>query len=210
MLRATTLPENEYTEVNKNKIRQCCEKFYILYEYVYGIENCTYSTHVLCSHLMEIRALGPLTETSAFKFESFYGELRDSFVTGTVSPLKQILQKVYLKRALAFHSCQKPLEFSNKDTNMTCNSLIYTFENGSYKIFKIKEIVEDNFLCNSAGKQHCTFTETPGINWNSVGVFKRGAIMSEEIVIHHSQIKGKVIAVGKYLITCPKNVLQEK
>ena len=210
VLRATTLPEDEYAEVNKNKIKQSLQNLYILYEHVYGVENCTYSIHVLFSHLMKIRVLGPLTETSAFKFESFYGELRESFATGTVSPLKQILQNVYLKRALAFHSCQKPIEFSNKDTNLTCNSLIYTTENESTNVFKIQDIVDNQFVCHSVGKLHCSFTETPGINWDSVGVFKRGGLISENTVIIESQIKGKVVAVGDYLITCPKNVLQEK
>lgn len=75
MVRACVLPDNEYFNVSANEISIACKKFYHLYERLFGALNCSYNTHVLPSHLPQIRALGPLTETSAFKFESFYGEI---------------------------------------------------------------------------------------------------------------------------------------
>ena len=66
MIRSCTLPDNEYFNVNRQHISCSCSKFYKIYEQIFGEVNCTYSIHVLCCHLMQIRQLGPLTETSAF------------------------------------------------------------------------------------------------------------------------------------------------
>ena len=80
MIRATVIPTKEFESINLQVVRECCARFYQMYEELFGEINCMYNLHVLCSHLLEIRTHGPLTETSAFKFESFYGELRRSFV----------------------------------------------------------------------------------------------------------------------------------
>ena len=90
MIRSCIVPSEEFRYVNLEDVEWCCKHFYELYEKLFGCINCTYNTHVVCSHLLEMRKHGPLTETSAFIFESFYGEMRRAFVPGTVSPLKQI------------------------------------------------------------------------------------------------------------------------
>lgn len=73
MLRSACIPSEEFSELKITDIEHYCQEFYKLYELLYGIQNCTYNTHLFCCHLLEIRTHGPLTETSAFKFESFYG-----------------------------------------------------------------------------------------------------------------------------------------
>ena len=135
MIRACIIPDNEFLNCDTRCIEQCCDTFYKLYEQLFGKTNCSYTIHIICSHLLRMRAKGPLTDTSAFKFESFYGELRNSFQPGTISPLKQMLQAVLLKRTLGYHCCQLSIHYSPKDTALECNSLIYTFENNTYKCF---------------------------------------------------------------------------
>lgn len=210
MMRSCTLPDSEYFNVNANQISIACQKFYKLFERLFGPINCTYSIHVLCCHLMQIRQLGPLTETSAFKFESFYGEIRNSFYPGTPSTLKQILQTVLLKRSLCAHTCEKPIYLSNYDTALECNSLVYTYENDEIKMFKIVDEIGEEIICNPQGTFVCEFNETPELSWSSVGVFKKGASSTEIINLTHQAIAGKVLKVGEYLITCPENVLKEK
>lgn len=103
MIRLCVLPEEEYQMSDPEIVRYCGTNFYNLYEKLFHARNCTYYTHVAGSHMPEMRALGPLTETSAFGFESFYGEMRNCFSPGTNSPLKQIMQKVLLKRTISPH-----------------------------------------------------------------------------------------------------------
>ena len=93
MIRTCTLPTEEFLPYHIEKLDTVCAEFYNLYEKLFGQVNCTYNTHVVGSHLMDMRAHGPLTFTSAFGFESFYGEMRHAFAPGTQSTLKQIFKK---------------------------------------------------------------------------------------------------------------------
>ena len=221
MIRACILPNDEYTNVDKEQLKSACRKFYELYEKVYGQKNCTYSIHVVGSHLFQIRGKRPLTSKSAFKFESFFSEVRNLFHAGTVSPLKQILQNCYMKRLLEFHCCEKKTFFSAEkkpkpgkkfNPGQENNSLIYTYnEENVLDIFVIDEIIdENNFNCKIQGKFPLKLQLTPEYNWNEVGVFKMGPISEEKVVVKRSAIRGKVIKLDGYLITCPNNVIHEQ
>ena len=209
-LRSSVVPSEEYAPLNIPFIEECCAKFYDLFEALFGMKNCTYNLHVFCCHLTGIRTHGPLTETSAFKFESFYGELRRSFVPGTISPLKQVMKNVFLKRALSKHQCTKNLFLSNYDTPLECNRLVYTYSNKKYLMYEIRDITGDTLTCHKIGQYPVTFQEIPEIDWSSVGVFRKGGICSNSTKLKTSEISGKVINVKNYLITCPTNVLNEK
>lgn len=213
MVRACVIPTEEYEQIENELITTCMSKFYSIYEQTFGIKNCTYNTHILGSHLPEMRFHGPLTLTSAFPFESFYGEVRQSFVPGTVSPLKQILANVLIKRAITNHCCVQDIYISNKDTAMECNSLIYCFRNDKYEMYKVKDMIDKNtFICNEIDKMNYSFQETPELNWSLVGVFKKSASeeQHEDVVIEREEVKGKIVMVNDFLITCPSNVLREK
>ena len=210
MMRSSVLPSKEYAAIKIEDVIACCEKFYYLFEELFGIINCPYNLHVFCSHLTEIRTHGPLTETSAFKFESFYGEVRKSFVPGTVSPLKQIMKKVLIKRALRTHTCTNKIFISNYNTSLECNNLVYTYVGKAHKIYQVSKMSENSITCQKIGQYEVSFPETPEINWSNVGLFEKGGISSEVVEIPTSQIAGKVVQVKNYLLTCPINVLNEK
>lgn len=210
MFRSSTIPSNEYENVSLPIVREYCEKFYKLFEELFGPQNCSYNVHTFCSHLLEVRTHGPLTETSAFKFESFYGEVRRSFVPGTNSPLKQVMKKILLKRSLSQHICENKIFISNYDTSLECNNLIYCYKRKQYLIYQVTDIEDGLITCNKVGMYPVHFEETPNIEWSTVGVFKKGGVSSEDTFLQTSEIGGKVLVVGKYLITCPINVLHEK
>ena len=210
MIRACIIPENEYQNVNIPSIKYCMNNFYIMYEQLYGPQNCTYSVHVTNSHLLKMRESGPLTETSAFKFEAFYAELRNSFQPGTSSVLKQMFQSVLLKRMLSNHVCEETIYYSEKDTALECNSLIYVYENNAHVIYKIVSSLKDTFICNQMGNHKATFPNTNMLNWSSVGVYKKGGLSSENVTVKRDQIAGKVLKIKNLLITCPVNILREK
>ena len=210
VLRAALIPSNEFAHIDLEIVNTMCANFYHLYESLFGKQNCPYNLHVFCSHLLEIRTHGPLTETSAFKFEAFYGELRRAFVPGTVSPLKQILKNIMLKRALRKHFCQNTIFLSNYDTPLESNNLIYTYNRNVYEIYQISDINGNVMNCMKVGLYPVHFPETPNLDWSSVGMFKKGGVCSKQIQLLTSEVHGKVFHVDKYLLTCPINVLNEK
>lgn len=211
MMRSCVVPNDEFQNIDKNMINLATSQFYSLFERLFGSKNCTYSVHIIGTHLMQMRLDEPLTETSAFAFENFYGELRKAFRPGTVSTLKQIMQRVYLRRSLSYHSCEKKFFFSPKDTALERNSLIYVYSRNNYNMYKIIDVENSNvFICNVQGKIPVDFSDATELDWTKVGVFKEGATGSEEIKINRNDISGKVLKVCSLLITCPINVLREQ
>lgn len=210
MIRSCVLSTQEFSTKLIPDIDFCSEKFYLLYEKVYGPRNCTYNTHVVSSHLMDMRYHGPLTFTSAFLFESFYGEMRNAFVPGTPSPLKQIMQNVFLKRAVSKHSCKPNLIFCDHDTSLECNTLFYVYKHSAYHIYTIVKIQGEELITNEIETEECSFAEAPKrLKWGEIGVFCEGKMGTEFVVINANNVSGKVLRVGKYLLTCPDDVLTE-
>ena len=188
----------------------CSKKVYQIYEKLFGAVNCTYNTHTVFSHITEIRAHGPLTETSTFSFESFYGELKNCYVPGTPSPLKQAFKKVLLKRALSPHCCKIPITYSPKETSLQNDSLIYIWKNNIHNMFKIVDVIGEDLVCNKIITSECSFDDTD-LPWKTVGVFDFGEIDETEFIeVDKNEISGKVILVNDLLITCPLNILREK
>lgn len=183
-------------------------QFYNIYERLFGVQNCTYNTHVLCSHVLKMRKKN-FTSISCFPFENFYSELRDSYSPGTQSPLKQIFSKCLLKKVISNHSCYSPVYLSNNDTCLECNSLIYIRKNANSLIYLISDINEDELLCHPVGKHPYQFN-SESVDWASVGVFRTGGIAANLVTISKNLVKGKVLRVSDLLITCPNNILQEK
>ena len=221
MIRACVISNDEFRNVDEDHVKSACTKFYQLYEQVYGQKNCTYSIHVVGSHLPQIRGNRPLTFKSAFKFESFYSEMKNLFQPGTVSPLKQILQNTYVKRILEHHECEKSTFFSVEkkpipgkkfNTPKENNHVIYTIsENYEIDMYEIEEIIDhEHFRCTIQGKFPFKSSLTPEYNWSSVGVYKIGPISEETRIIKRNEIRGKVLKVNGLLITCPNNVLHEQ
>lgn len=210
MVRACVLPNNEYANIETNVVSECGKQFYVLYEELFSPHNCSYNTHAVLSHLPEIRVHGPLTLTSAFGFESFYGEMRHAFVPGTSSPLKQIMQQILIKRALSNHHCKPSIFYSPKDTALESNSCIYTFNDNEYEFFKILSIDDNSMHCAKFEKSETIFPETPTLNWSKVGVFEAGNMIDEMITLEKENVAGKFLKIDNLFITFPINVLEEK
>lgn len=212
MLRACTVPNKEFQPIPLKDIDYCADAFYSLYEALFGATNCTYNTHMVGSHFLEMRYHGPLTSTSTFPFESFYGEMRNCFVPGTKSCLKQIFQKVLLKRSLSNHCCETPIKYTNYDTALESNSMIYCFNDRAYNLYKIVSKNNDTLNCHRIETTPAKFKEVPQtLDWSKVGVFKNANVVnSATIPINVSNVSGKVIKVSDYVITCPNSILREK
>ena len=210
MIRLCVLPNDEYETNDPATIDYCGKHFYTLFEQLFHARNCSYNTHVVPSHMRKIRVHGPLTLTSAFGFESFYGEMRNSFTPGTFSPLKQIMAQTLIKRTISPHCCKPTIFFSPKETPLESNSHVYTFNDKKYSFYKIIAIDDMEMECLKVGKYPVSFPETPTLDWAKVGVFKAGGISDEIVKISKTDVSGKVIRVLDLFLTCPNNVLEEK
>ena len=210
MIRSCIIPTKEFKNIPVSEIYETCKNFYKLYESLFRDSNCTYNTHVVCSHLLEMRVHGPLTMTSAFGFESFYGEIRHSFTPGTQSTLKQIFQKILLQRTLGHHCCESKIYYSAKDTPLESNSLIYCYKDLTHKFYKIVAVRKNYVVCVKQGRQEHSFPDLPNLNWAKVGVYKKGLITDEKVIIQKKNIDGKAMLVQDLLITSPNNILREK
>ena len=210
IIRACVLPTEEFSRVNLDDIHDCAARLYTLYEKLFGAVNCSYNTHCVFSHITEIRAHGPLTLTSAFGFENFYGEMRNAFVPGTASPLKQILRKILLKRVLEPHSCAAPIHFADHNTSLENNTLIYCWERNTHCVYQIKEINDQQFLCNPINTVPHVFEDIHNLDWSKVGVYKKGELQAIDVFIPKKNVCGKVLEVRGLFLTCPNNVLREK
>ena len=211
IVKACVIPTEEFRPLDLDFIENCRKKFYSLYQQLFGVKNCTYNTHIVGSHFIEMRFHGPLTQTSAFPFESFYGEMRHSFVPGTPSTLKQIMQNVLLKRTITTHKCESKIHISAKETSMEANNKIYCYERNTYIMYEVQSVQDDgSFICYLQETLPCSFPETPNLPWKLIGVFKKGLLHSNPIVIERESVKGKYLLVNDYIMTCPNNVLREK
>ena len=210
VIKACVLPKEEFSLSLLPIIEKCLKCFYSLYQQLFGVRNCTYNTHCMGSHLIDMRYHGPLTCTSAFTFESFYGEIRNSFVPGTVSTLKQIMSNVLIKRAIAEHKCKNEIYISPKETPLECNNLVYSYKHHQYNIYKVDSIEGNILSCFPLNTLTCRFNEIPSLKWEMIGVFKKGLLSDEMIQLDRKNVHGKVLLVQDYLITCPTNVLLEK
>ena len=221
MIRSCVIPNNEFENVTKSHVEAACQKFYVLFETLFGALNCSYSVHVVSSHLLKIRGKMPLTFKSAFKFESFFSEMRNLFHPGTNSSIKQVLQNSHMKRILENHACEKKIFFSCEkqpklgkkfNPGKECNSLVYIFnEKKETQIYSIVEKITDkHFRCKIQGKFTFKTPLTPEYTWSSVGVYKLGPISEDLEIINVEDISGKVIKINNFLITCPNNVLREQ
>ena len=176
-------------------------------------KNCSYSIHLIASHLTQIRGTEPLPFKSAFKFENFYGEMRNHFQPGTTAPLKQVFQNILMKRILDYHCCEKTIFYSCKPEEecrkKEANHMIYTMNNNKHEFYNILEIYKDFFICEKQGKFLFRSTLT-SFAWSQVGVYKVGPTSNTRTKIMKNLVCGKVLKVRNFLITCPLNILHEK
>ena len=153
MIRSCIIPNCEFEHVANHEIDHSWQQFYKLFEETHGKTNCTYSIHVVASHLLDIRGKQPLTERSSFSFDNFFSEICSMYHPGTVSSLKQILQNCYMKRILQRHYCTSVIKYLPKPNKPTreCNHLVYVYNEGKYSIYSIitpHYQMQKYYLCN--------------------------------------------------------------
>ena len=216
VVRACILTNDEFAKINNNQITGHSHSVYKNYEKLYGAHNCTYSTHIILSHILQIRGDEPLTERSAFIFESFYAEMKNLFCPGTISPTKQVLRNCFIKRQLQGHQCTNTIKYSKmralEDLNVgkENNHSVYVITENGHEMYNIIDDNANTFTCIRQGKFEAHFKELKNVKWSNVGVYKLGPLCRNPVEIPKQDIAGKVIHVDNFMITCPIHVMNEK
>ena len=123
---------------------------------------------------------------------------------------KQMMQKMLLRKFRPHSSCATKMEPINlTSTPKTQDDLIYTFEEGIYRLFQVKEMEEDILTCQEFNLEAKSFRRHQTVNFGCVGVFVWHGFLAETVILGIGDVKGKVIKIGALLLTVPKNVLTE-
>lgn len=189
IVRACVLTNEEFSKISNNTIISLSNGYYKNHEATYGSNNCTYSIHIVGSHILEIRGDVPLSERSAFVFENFYAEMKNLFCPGTPSPLKQVLRNCLMKRQLQPHKCKSDIKYSkmpspeNIKMGKENNHSIYVYHEveGHCMYNIIDKHDDDTFTCIKQGKFEVEFDELRKLNWSQVGVYRLGPTGNQHV-----------------------------
>lgn len=207
-VRAYVLPREEYKSIQRFiDVPTVVNRFYGLFHKLFKSKGCSYNIHVF-SHLPLLHQHGPLTSTSAFRFESFLAVLKDSFRVGTPNVTKQIFENLFLSMAVKKHSCRPSLTFKAQATARSDDTLLRANNNWYICVLKTHEGV----LCKALNTEPAYFEmdNEVAFNFGHVGVYCDLGISDDaEQLIFVNDISGKGIRVAEYIVYCPYNVAFE-
>lgn len=207
IVRAVSLPQEFYEDVLKDyDFRDIIGKWYKQYEKTFGVENCVYNVHMF-SHVMKVRELGPVTDTSAFRFEDHYAFLRKSYRAGTNSIGTQAIRNSYLALREG-HLCKKTMKISNRVTSKVDDRYIFT---ACRTIIRVISVTEEDVNGVIIPYESGYFPLT-SLNFNSVLVFKLkkdSAAKKSRITVKKANIIGKCIIANDVASVMTENILCE-
>jgi hypothetical protein len=156
ILRAHLLDEDKFRalverrrQLNMKPMRELCKLFATTAVEAFSESFLTYNVHVFTEHLTMMREHRPLTEGSAFEFESSYSLLLRSFKVGTTSGSKQALQNILLTAKHERHQCEKSYlhRFGLRDTSVTTDMLVVSKQGDFYQLTGVEDDgTNDSFL----------------------------------------------------------------
>ena len=223
LVRAAMMDNPEFYNIEriKSKQRGCSlldiqKRWYIGFEERFGRGRCSYNAHLLGAHLMEIRRLRSLTDTSAFPLESEYGCMLRKFVVGTRSVGKQALTNSYLVIGDESHRCEHRLRFNLK-RNKAIAEDFYVFDKSKGLFYSLKEKVgPETFIAAEIVTSRYLPLHCPEDiqDWDCLGVakYEREAELLVILKVAAIDCKAAVIRCGHYkvIVAVPKSWLALK
>lgn len=200
--RALSLPDNFYRRVTTN-VEELCKAWYLNFDKTFGKCYCSYNVHVM-HHVCEVRKLGPLTETSAVRFEDHYAHLKKCFKAGTQSTGLQILQNSYLS-LLSGHKCGKKLHLRTTATSQANDTIVYLKSRKFVKLHDMQTVKLSGTVLPV--EKDCVMH---GLNMTEVLVFKLSPNKSSKTVtFKRSDIIGKGVICMNFISVMTNNLLFE-
>ncbi len=146
--------------------RELFRVWYSEFERVYSVDNCSFNVHTF-HHLPEVRAVAPLTVTSAVDYESHYNVLKRSYRSGTTSTGQQALANLLLAHRYS-HSCKKGRQVTGKVTEKSDDSWCYIPGDGVIKVSSGDGLTVHGEPVETEEK----FEAIPRLNFNDILCFK--------------------------------------
>ncbi len=175
---------------------------------VFGKDASSYNVHAF-THIAILRTLGLLTETSAVRNESHYGDMKRRCMSGTPSVGLQGIQDCHV-RNLGSHVCVRRTRISPRTTSKCDDSILYTEPHGFVRVTKVLPdgyearriaICPTNYPLPDLDFQTVLSYRVPNNCLTNVG---------EAITVTYGQVRGKGVMVKQYLSMLPLDVLLER
>ncbi len=187
-------------------IQNLLDRWYAMFERSFTVRHCTYNVHVFGRHLAQVRAVGPLHETSAVVYESHYNVIKRSTRPGTPSTGKQALVNSLLA-AKYKHNCNRSRKLSGHETTRTDDTICYLADGTLVKA--TTAAVDGMFQAYILGKR-TSFNATEGLDFNSVLCFKLdGRNRESESTYRLRNVVGKCVVVDDVVSVVPWAVLHD-
>jgi hypothetical protein len=216
LVRAYLLPNAEYEQIPKIVLKKANHNFLRLLQGTFSRRMFTSNTHTF-AHLEIIRQYvgGPLTQASAFPYESHFGKIRAAIVVGTPNTVKQILTTIYTAYKAGNHRCENKMEISVHRTSRTSDREFYLWtEADGYHFYQVVEQPRDPDIVIAKRIMTETSVLSPFVQWDLVGVHQIRQDQTDpdpsgRHTIRKSQIDGKAVIVLDQILCVPRNVLLE-
>ncbi len=208
IVRAMVLPETIYEDLTEYyDMKTVSRRWYSMFQSVFTAKHCSYYVHVFGAHVLEVRALGPLTETSAYLFEGHYNIMKRSYRAGTPSTGQQAMKNSLLATKYS-HPCKKKKTLTAKKTERIDDTYAY-MKSGS--VVEATSEVTDGFFTGRAVPVDPAFYPIPGYDFNRILAFKRSRQRpkQKELTYPLSDVVGKCVVVGDVISVMPWNLLLE-
>ena len=213
LLRSTMMDDQDFQAIEEEKNSQRSrygkhslldiqQRWYIQFQHQFGKGACSYNIHLVGSHLLEIRKMRSMTETSAFPFESEYGSLIKRIVPGTRHVGKQALVNTFLAVSRDHHSCQHKLKFNlNRKKVLAQDYLIY--DQSTLDFYALVSQTSDHLYKAVKVKKSCyrPFNHFPEehvydvMDWELLAVYKYEGEEEDEVTVNTNDIKCKAAII---------------
>jgi hypothetical protein len=217
-MRAHLADDKEFHRIEDELAKDGCsltqinQLFYKLFQDLFGKEVCSYNVHIWGVHFNRMRRVRSLTESSAFPFESFYGDLLKKFCPGTPSTEKQILLNMLLTARCRVHNrCQHRLSHSAYETAIKQNNVVVTKRgdfyileknnNAEHTSFQARRVILEDYM-----PQRCPVVVS---RWNLVGIYRYGGREDGLVCLEEADIATKAIIVGDTIMSVPVGNITE-
>ncbi len=204
VFRAASLNEEIYAELDKEHLQNLLRRWYRSFEEAFGERNCSYNIHVF-HHLLSVRELGPLPETSAVCYESHYNLLKRSYQAGTESIGLQAMANL----AVAFkygHLCASERQLRMRNTKKTDDRHVYL---RSRQIIQLSKLGEDTVTGREVAVDPA-YVPINGVNMNDVLAFRlsSGGGLGKELTVPLQDVLGQAVICDKYISVVTWNMLE--
>ena len=191
--------------ISESRVRNWHKKFVG----AFGRNASAYNVHAF-SHVLKLRDLGLLTDTSAVYNENHYGEMKRRFQSGTPSVGLQGIQDCNV-RNLGTHNCRRTTRISPKATSKTDDSLVFTRD---HKLLKVTAVGGDGLY---EGREiPCQPTNLPLADLDFTAVYTYRLLtdwqksLGPVLPFAYDDVIGKAVIAREHVSMIPLDVLLER